>query len=140
MRFSLSGSCEPNPDGTWTWRLDPSVPNGQTVTYNDVAQRLLIPALARFNELGNTRISTVAEMAAMETEYRETCAPPSGWSPSLDGANLVNDAFTKRFLRADGAECVAPVGDPNGTSVPATRQALLTYDAEHPPQTPAAEA
>ena len=136
MAFTFKGFVEDN----GTWRIDVDVPNGQTVTYGDVQDKMVVPLLVECNGRRNERIPTLAECAAIHADYEANCAPPAGWEPTNDGISTQNmidsgqRSFSRTYRRDDldtDAAVPAPCG-PNGEALPGTRAALLEYDAEHP--------
>jgi len=75
--FTINGSVTPNSDGTWTWSLNTSVPNGMTVTKGDIVDKLLVPAIAQLTLDRNGRIPTVAEEHAMKEAEQAPAPNPS---------------------------------------------------------------
>lgn len=110
------------------------VPNGTTVFRKEVAYPLAI-FLGWATAAPDQRINTLAEQAAWEEARRL----PTGWAPTDDaiGTELDVTKNERRFSRTwrrgtDGATATAPC-EPDGSSMPETREALIAYDVANPP-------
>lgn len=84
----------------------------------------------------NQHILTEGQAAAQAESLKAALVLPPGWEASLDGVNVETmvggpTKLAKRFVRADGASIVVPVG-PDGIVIPETTAALRAYDAANP--------
>lgn len=107
--------------------------DGESVSTHFAAMKLagLVYTILNFPERIVPTASGWALIDAQEAAVAATLVLPAHWEPSLDGVNNLNGAIVKKFIRKDGAECMASC-DPEGNACPGTADTLRSYDADHP--------
>lgn len=139
--MSLSFRLDLDNDGNFTWRTD--VPDGETA-FNKNLVGVLTHVVAQAARNPDMRLPTLSEVAALAVAR----AIPAGWAPTADGVNVTlqlgdggGRSYSRNWQRGGetGPVLTAPC-DESGNATPATRDALLAYDREHPAPPPPAEA